>query len=166
MELQASWAMAILLIVVAASHIAEETVARFREFFNMKWFTGNADCPVTRFKGLVVDKIGLFLFLAACAVAGAVYDARVIFIAVGTMAADLVQHAVFSIGKKGYTPGVATSAAYLAYVVYFFGHAELQHLLNDPLAWVGMAAGAAFIAGNYWVARSKVQRGDCQPAIA
>jgi hypothetical protein len=166
MEFQVSWATAIILIAVAAAHIAEETVARFREFFNMEWFTGNEDCPVTRFKGLVVDKIGLFLFLAAFAAAGAVYDGRVMFIAVGIILADLVQHAVFSIGKKSYTPGVATSAAYLAYVVYFFGYSESRHLLNDPLAWVAMVAGAAFIAGNYWIARRKVQRGDCQLAIA
>lgn len=165
-ESQVSWVMAIILIVVAAAHIAEETVAGFREFFNTEWFAGNENCPVTRRKGLVFDKIGLFLVLAGLAVAGATYDARVMLIALGIIAADLVQHAVFSIGKRGYTPGVATSALYVAYVVYFFSHAELRYLLNDPRSWAALTAGAAGIAINYWLAWRKVRRGDCRLAVA
>jgi hypothetical protein len=61
MESEVGWGVAIALIAVAAAHIAEESVADFRSFFNMQWFAGNQDCPVTPFKGLVVDKIGLFL---------------------------------------------------------------------------------------------------------
>ncbi len=166
MEPVAGWGMAIVLIAVAAAHIAEEAVAGFRSFFNTQWFAGNENCPVTPFKGLVVDKIGLFLALALLAILGARYDARWIFIAICIITADLVQHAVFSLGRKGYTPGVATSAVYFAYVVYFFSQPDLQSLLGDPSAWGAMGLGVAFIAGNYWMARKKVRRGDCQLAAA
>jgi hypothetical protein len=166
MESEVGWGMAIVLIAVAAAHIAEESVADFRSFFNMQWFAGNQNCPVTPFKGLVVDKIGLFLTLGLFAILGAGYDARWIFIAIGIITADLVQHAVFSLGKKGYTPGVATSAVYFVYVVYFFSQPDLRGLLGDPLAWAALGLGALFIAGNYWMARTKVRRGDCQLAVA
>lgn len=166
MESQVTWAMAILLVVAAAVHIGEEAVAGFRRFLNTEWFAGNENCPVTRRKGLLADKIGLFVVLTGFAIAGALVDARLILVAVGFIAADMMQHAGFSIAKRGYTPGVATSALYLAYVVYFFSHAELRHLLSEPWSWLALAVGAGGIALNYWLAWSKVQRGDCAAAIA
>jgi hypothetical protein len=166
MESPVSWAMAIVLVAAAAVHIGEEAVAGFRRFLNTEWFAGNENCPVTRRKGLLMDKIGLFVVLTGLAIAGALVDARLILVAVGFVAADLVQHAGFSIAKRGYTPGVATSALYLVYVVYLFSHAELRYLLNDPLAWVALAVGAGGIALNYWLAWTKVRRGDCRLAIA
>ena len=63
-----SWSVSIALIALAAVHILEEAVKDFRAFFNTEWFDGNENCPVSRFKGLYVDKIGLFLILAASAV--------------------------------------------------------------------------------------------------
>jgi Protein of unknown function with HXXEE motif len=166
MDSEVGWGMSLILIVVAAAHIAEESVAGFRRFFNTQWFAGTEDCPVGRFKGLVVDKIGLFLFLALLAISGASRDARWIFIAIGIITADLAQHATFSIKTKGYTPGVATSAAYFVYVVYFFSRPEIQGLWHDPFAWGAMALGAAFILGNYLSARLKMRLGRCQPAGA
>lgn len=166
MESQVSWAMAILLVGAAAVHIGEETVAGFRRFLNTEWFAGNENCPVTRRKGLLMDKIGLFVALTGLAIAGVLVDPLWILVAVGFIAADLVQHASFSVAKRGYTPGVATSALYLAYIVYFFSHAELRSLLNDLLAWVALVAGAAGIVINYGLAWRKVRRGDCRLAIA
>jgi hypothetical protein len=166
MESQITWAMAILLVVAAAVHIGEEAVAGFRRFLNTAWFAGNDNCPVTRLKGLVVDQIGLFLGLTVFAIAGVLVDARLLLVAVGFIAADMLQHAGFSIAKRAYTPGVMTSALYLAYVVCFFGHAELRHLLSDPWSWLALAAGAAGIVLNYGLAWSKVRRGDCRLAIA
>jgi hypothetical protein len=166
MESQVSWAMAFVLVAAAAVHIGEEAVAGFRRFLNTEWFAGNDNCPVTRRKGLLIDKIGLFVALTLFAIAGVLVDARLFLVAVGFIAADLVQHAGFSIAKRGYTPGVATSALYLAYVVYFFSHAELRYVLNDPWAWVALAVGAGGIVLNYGVAWRKVRRGDCRLAIA
>jgi hypothetical protein len=154
----------IILIVLAGVHIAEEAAKGFRNFFNTEWFNGNKDCPVSQFKGLFVDKILLFLLLAALALAGAWLDGRWTLIAVGIVTADLVQHAVFSIGKRSYTPGVATSVLYLVYVVYFFVQEELRRLVGLDWAWVAVVGGAAFIGANYLAAWLKVRKGDCEPA--
>jgi hypothetical protein len=83
---------------------------------------------------------------------------------VGIVTADLVQHAVFSIGKRSYTPGVATSVLYLVYVVYFFVQEELRRLVGLDWAWVAVVGGAAFIGANYLAAWLKVRKGDCEPA--
>jgi hypothetical protein len=115
---------------------------------------------------VVVDKIGLFLAFAVLALAGAIFDGRWILVALGIVMADLVQHAIFSFVKKGYTPGVATSVPYLAYVAWFFAQPQLRGLIDGPLAWVALALGAAIIAGNYLFAQQKVRRGDCRPARA
>ncbi|HYU35391.1 MAG TPA: HXXEE domain-containing protein [Thermoanaerobaculia bacterium] len=145
------------LIALAAVHIAEEAAKGFRSFFNMEWFGGNANCPVGRIKGLFVDQIGLFLLLAVLAVMGARLDARWILIAVGIITADLVQHSIFSIKMRKYTPGVATSALYLLYVIFFFGQEELRSHVYRDWAWAALAVGAAFIAGNYVVASRKAR---------
>ena len=68
--------------------------------------------------------------------------------AIGSIAADLVQHAVCSLGKKGCTPGVATSAVLCVYVTYFFRQPDLRGLLDDPSASGAIGLGAAFIAGK------------------
>jgi hypothetical protein len=152
------------LIALAAAHIGEEAANGFRRFFNMEWFKGNANCPVGPNKGLYFDQIGLFLLLAGSAVFGAWRSPRLILIAVGIIAADLVQHAIFSISKGKYTPGVATSALYLLYVVYFFSREDGRRLLTP--GWgglVALAAGASFIVINYAFARWKVQTGRCKP---
>ncbi len=79
--------------------------------------------------------------------------------------ADLIQHAVFSIGRRKYTPGVVTSALYFIYVIYFLTRFELHgfHL-------VGIAVGAAGLAVNYVLASRKVrkwrQREKLEPVTA
>lgn len=154
----------IVLIALAAVHIAEEAVKGFRSFFNMDWFDGNEDCPVSRIKGLFVDQIGLFLLLVLFAVMGALFNPRWILVAVGIITADLVQHAIFSIAKRKYTPGVATSVLYLLYVAYFLGREELRGLIHLDWAWGAMMGGMAFIAINYVLASLKVRLGRCRLA--
>ena len=117
MDLELRWLLAILLVVVAAAHIAEEAATGFRRFFNMAWFAGTEDCPVTRFKGLILDEIGLFLTLSLFAVLGAVHNWTWIFISIGIIAADVAQHLTFSIAKKGYTPGVAPLPFTIIYAI-------------------------------------------------
>lgn len=166
MEIQVEWGLAILLIVIAAAHIAEENLAGFRRFLNTQWFDGNDNCPVTRFKSVVFDQLGLFVGLAALAIAGTVANAFWFFVALGFVAADVMQHAAFSVSKRGYTPGIATSAGYLAYIGYVLSRIEGQGTLDQPLAWIALASGAALIAINYGLARRKVRLGRCQLAAA
>jgi hypothetical protein len=156
----------IILGVLAGVHIVEEAAKGFRNFFNTEWFNGNKNCPISRIKGLFVDKIGLFLLLTVLALTGTWLDGRLILIAVGIVTADLLQHAVFSIGKRSYTPGVATSVLYLVYVVYFFVQEELRSLVGLDWAWVAVVGGAAFIGVNYLAAWLKVRKGDCELASA
>ena len=163
MDLKLDWLPAILLIAVAAAHIGEETATGFRRFFNTDWFVGTENCPVTRFKGLMIDKIGLFLTLSLFAVLGVTYNWTWIFISIGIIAADVAQHLTFSAVKKSYTPGVATVILYIIYIVYFLSQRQVWTWLGEPLSWVTLAVGAAFIAFNYLYARWKMLRGDCQP---
>jgi hypothetical protein len=155
---------AIVLVALAAVHISEEAAKGFRGFFNTEWFEGSKNCPVGRKKGLLVDQVGLFLVLAFLAVFGALLYPPFFLVAVGVISADLVQHASFSIAKRRYTPGVATSVLYLLYIVYFFAGEEGRRLLTLGWVWVAMAVGVAFIAGNYAYASWKVQTGRCRLA--
>ena len=88
-----------------------------------------------------------------------------ICIVVGFITADLIQHGVFSIGRRKYTPGVATSVLYFTYLLYFFSRYELQ-----GLHLVGMALGAAGLAINYVIAsltvRKRREREKLEPVTA
>ena len=157
----ASWSLSIALIVLAAAHIGEETLAGFTRFFNVTWFAGNETCPVGRAKALWIDKIGLFAILALLALGGALNSELWILIALGIITADVIQHFAFSIGTRGYTPGVATSVLYLGYILYFFSRPGLP---VGWLAWLSFAVGLLFIASNYVMAAHKVRLGLCRPA--
>ena len=161
-----TWNVSIALIASAACHIGEETVKDFRRFLNTEWFHGTKNCPVGRLKGILIDKIGLWLFLAFLALLGSLFDGRWILVGVGIVTADIVQHALFSLGMKRYTPGLATCVLYLLFIAYFLAHAPVPSLANDVWAWAAMAAGAAFIGSNYLAASRKVRRGDCGRATA
>ena len=161
-----TWSVSIALIASAAFHIGEETVKGFRTFLNTAWFDGTKNCPVGRLKGLLIDKIGLWLFLALLALLGSLFDGRWILVGLGIVTADIVQHALFSLGMKRYTPGLATCALYLVYIAYFLAQCPVPGLADDVWAWAAMAAGAAFIGGNYLSASHKVRRGDCGKAAA
>lgn len=147
-----SWSVAIVLIVVVAVHILEEAIKGFRIFFNTEWFDGKPNYPVGRFKGVVIDQIGLLALVASLAAAGSVLDGRWILVAVGIIMADLVQHTTFSIVKRAYTPGIATCALYLVYLVYFFTQVDPYAPTGDVPAWLAMATGASFIVANYILA--------------
>ena len=103
----------------------------------------------------------LFLGLAVLGILGALKDARLLLVPVGIITADLAQHAVFSIAKGKYTPGVATSVLYLLFVVNFFGSEELRSLVYLDWAWLALVAGVAAIAGNYLFSRAIVRSGRC-----
>jgi hypothetical protein len=153
----------VLLICCAAAHILEEAFKGFTEFLNMEWFHGTTDCPVGKFKGLYFDKIGLFAGILITAVLAASHDGRWIFIPVGIILADCIQHFAFSIAKRAYTPGVATSVLYLALLVYCFSTFGGP---TDVPGWIALLLGVGFIAGNYLLASTLVRRGRCSPAAA
>jgi Protein of unknown function with HXXEE motif len=110
--------------------------------------------PVTRFKGLMIDKIGLFLTLSLFAVLGVTYNWTWIFISIGIIAADVAQHLTFSAVKKSYTPGVATIILYIIYIVYFLSQRQVWAWLGEPLSWVALAVGAIASQPQYRRPRS------------
>lgn len=153
-----SWSISLVLIVFVAVHILEEALKGFRIFFNTEWFDGTRNCPVGRFKGIVVDQIGLFALLTALAVSGTLFDGRWILVAVGVVTADLVQHTAFSVAKRGYTPGSASCVFYFVYLLYFFVRVDPYAPTGDVPAWLAMAAGASLIVANYFLASKAVWR--------
>ena len=153
-----SWSVSVVLILIVAVHILEEALKGFRIFFNTEWFGGKRNCPVGKFKGVIIDQIGLFLLVAGLAVAGALVDGRWMLVAVGIVMADLVQHSAFSFAKRGYTPGIATCALYLVYLVYFFAQVEPYAPNGDVPAWLAIATGASFIVANYILASKAIWR--------
>lgn len=151
----------LLLIVIVGAHILEESLKGLRRFFNVEWFrTGREDFPVTKLKALVVDQVGLFLGLSLLALGGILWP-LLIWVAVGFIIADLIQHSVFSIGCRKYTPGVATSAFYLIYAIYFFAYSDLGKMgerVRPEWAVVSLAVGASGIVLNYALASRKVRK--------
>jgi hypothetical protein len=144
----------LLLILLVAAHILEEVVKGFRRFFNLEWFqTGRDDFPTSKRKALRVDQLGLFVMLSLLALAGARWPPA-LYVAVGFISADVVQHAIFSLVRGRYTPGVATSALYLAFVV----HVVRQVEAFDACVLGAMAVGAAALLANYATASFKVRR--------
>ena len=151
----------LVLIVIVGVHILEEAMKGFRRFFNVDWFkTGDDEFPVSKWEALLKDQIGLFGLLAALAIVG-IFWTPAILIAVGFITADLIQHAVFSIARRRYTPGIATSALYLLYVLYF----ELVVLgLPFGLGTLGfMALGAGGLLLNYSIASWRVRKRQREP---
>jgi len=155
------------LIVIVGAHILEEVFASFRlldagerkvgfrRFFNLEWFqTGDEEFPVTRRTALVKDQIGLFILLTLL-VLGSIQWSGLMWVVVGFIIADLVQHSVFSLVRRKYSPGVATSVLYLIFVIYFFGF-EVEEVITT-LEWGAMALGAALLVGNYIMAAWKVR---------
>jgi hypothetical protein len=141
-------------------------VKGFRKFLNTEWFDGTKNCPVGRFKGIVMDKIGLWLLLLLLALLGWLVDGRGILVGVGIIAADVVQHALFSFGMKRYTPGLVTCVLYVVCIAYVLRQPSASRLADDVSAWAALAVGGAFIGGNYMSARRKMRRGDCGKAAA
>lgn len=166
-----SWWISVALIIIVLAHILEEVFAPyksshdgshqrgFRRFFNLEWFqTGRDDFPVSKFKARFFDQIGLFLVLTLLALLGAFRTAEFILVAVGVVTADLIQHFVFSIVRRQYSPGVATSPLYLVYVLYF-SFFELPQLTIglERILWY-MIIGASLLILNYVVASIRVRK--------
>jgi hypothetical protein len=71
------------------------------------------------------------------------------WIALGIIAANAMKHAASSLSAQAYTPGAASSAAFLVYVALLLGESGHQGLPREPSAWGAMALGIAFIAINH-----------------
>ena len=145
----------VLLILLIGAHILEEALKGFRRFFNLEWFrTGRDDFPTSKIKALLVDQIGLFAALSLLTLVGAAWSPA-IFAVVGFIAADVVQHGAFSIGRGQYSPGVATSVLYGLFVIWFVR--SPPHPI-DATSMAAAGVGAAALAGNYALAWMKVRR--------
>lgn len=152
----------ITLIILAGAHILEERVAGFRQFLNLEWFNGNKDCPIDPKKGVIVDQIGLFLGLTIFTLWAWQSDWDwLVMVPVGVIAADFVQHSIFSIAKRRYTPGLGTTFLYFAYLIVFFAGEGLRILEGSTWGWSALVLGMAVIAGNYFLARRTVRSGKC-----
>lgn len=150
----------VLLIMLVAAHILEEALKGFRRFFNLEWFrTGRDDFPTSKTKAVLVDQIGLFLALSLLALLGSVWSPAM-YAVVGFIAADVIQHGTFSIVRRKYSPGVATSALYLLFVGLFLRSDSVRF---DASTLTAMTIGAAALAGNYALASMRVRRWRQQP---
>ncbi|NIQ04497.1 MAG: HXXEE domain-containing protein [Candidatus Korarchaeota archaeon] len=146
----------LLLIAIVGVHILEEVAKGLRRFFNLEWFrTGDEDFPITKRKAILIDQVGLFVGLALLALLGIKWS-FLTWIAIGFITADLIQHGIFSIARRKYTPGVATSLLYLIYVSYVMARSEFGGL--NERALIAMALGAAALIINYILAARKVQK--------
>lgn len=150
------------LIIFAGAHIIEERMKDLRYFFNIKWFkTGDENFPVTRMEALWKDQAGLFIALAAMAYLAykGIFDGVTLLLAVGFVTADTIQHSLFTIAKRGYTPGIATSVLYMGYVLYFYLF-ELKLAARDlgiGRTFVYLGLGGALLLLNYLILRKKVK---------
>lgn len=148
MESQVGWGTASIFIALAAAHAAEEVVAECR------FPDPQASSAVARWKGLVGDRIGLLLLLLTLALAGVLVDQFWIWLALGIVTADLVQHAASSIAARAYTPGVATAALLAVYVLAFVS-GSVSAGPGEPSSWGAMVIGMAFVAIGYLSAQRK-----------
>lgn len=151
---------AVLLVLLVGAHILEEALAGFRRFFNLEWFrTGRDNFPTSRTKAVLVDQIGLFLALSTMSLIGTA-SPYATYAVIGFIAADVIQHGTFSLVRRTYSPGVATSVLYFLFVMFFLrsGSARI-----DAPALGAMALGAAALAGNYGLAWMRVKRWRQQP---
>ncbi|MGD2090309.1 MAG: HXXEE domain-containing protein [Candidatus Aminicenantes bacterium] len=144
------------------AHILEERIKDLRYFFNIKWFkTGDRNFPITRFEALWKDQVGLFFLLAAMAYLAYIgkFGGITILIAVGFVTADTIQHTVFSIARRSYTPGIATSVLYMGYVLNFY-LVEVKLAAQDLgmgriIVYTGL--GGALLLLNYLILSKKVK---------
>jgi hypothetical protein len=146
MAAQVGWGAAIIFIALAVAHAGEEIAAELR----------SADEPVSmaRLRGLIGERIGRLLLLAALAASGVLIDDFWLWLALGITTADLVQHARSSIRAGPYTPGVATGALLVAYLAFVGGRVS-ESPWGDPSSWGAIVIGIAFVAMGYLSAPRK-----------
>jgi len=165
-EVQIMDSLTVVLIGIVGAHILEEVFAPFklldtgkhavgfRRFFNLEWFkTGDEEFPVTKCTALVKDQVLLFIVLSLLALGSTMWPV-LMWVVVGFIIADLIQHSVFSLVRRKYSPGVATSVLYLIFVIYFLGSEAGETITNVKLG--AMALGAALLVLNYVMAVRKV----------
>jgi len=154
--------MCLMFIAFVGAHILEERIKDLRLFFNIKWFkTGDEEFPVTRFEALWKDQVGLFFILATMAYLAylGIFGGVTILIAVGFITADTIQHTVFTIARRSYTPGIATSVLYMGYILNFY-LVELKFAAQDlgmGRSLVYLVLGGALLLLNYLILSKKVR---------
>jgi len=147
MEWQITWSVAVVLIALAAAHLAEEVVAGFRGFEAPR--RAGDDCgPAMERASFVAGRIGFFLLLVALAASGVLVDPFWLWIGLGVIAADVVKHVTSSLSARAYTPGFGTSVAYLVYGAWLLGQSLHQGLPHELSNWGAMVIGIVFVAIN------------------
>jgi len=147
MAAQVAWDPAIVFIALAVAHAGEEIAAELRP--------ANGAVSMARLRGLIGERLGPLLLLAALAIAGVLVDDFWLWLALGITAADLVQHAGCSIRSRGYTPGVATAALLAVFVLAFVGGWVSEASWDEPSSWGAMVIGIAFVAIGHLSAQRK-----------
>ncbi len=137
MAAQVGWGAASIFIALAVAHAGEEIAAELRSVKAVS---------IARLRGLLGERIGPLLLLAALAASGVLIDDFWLWLALGITAAGLVQHAESSIRARAYTPGVATGALLAVYILAFAGGWLSTASWSDPSSWGAMVIGVAFVA--------------------
>jgi hypothetical protein len=140
MAAQVGWSAASIFIALAVTHACEEIAAELRSVKAVS---------LARLQDLVGERIGPLLLLATLAAAGVLVDDFWLWLALGITAADVAQHAAYSIRARAYTPGVATGTLLAAYVLASVDGWMSDAPWRDPSSWGAMVIGVAFVAmGN------------------
>lgn len=122
---------------VVGAHILEETVMGFTEFFNVKVLNGTADDPVGPAEAWIKDRIGLLAALLFLLLIGRECFA---WMAIGFIAADALQHSIYTIRERDYTPGMLTACAYIVLVIWSVLVVEDVSVLCAILGALGLGA--------------------------
>jgi hypothetical protein len=138
MESEVGWGMAILFMVLAAAHALEELVAGRT---SSRVYGFGIDARLDALAGERISRLPLLLALAA---SGALVGACWIWLALGIVTADLVQHAALGIRARTYIPGAATGALLALYVLFFLGSSLSQPSWDQFSSWGAMLIGIAF----------------------
>lgn len=147
MEWQVTWSVAVVLIALAAAHMAEQVVAGFRGFEARRCASDDCSTAMER-ASFVAGEIGLFLLVVALAVSGVLVDPFWLWIGLGMIAADVAKHVTSSLSAQAYTPGLATSVAYLMYGAWLLSQSLQQGLHHELSNWGAMVIGIVFVAIN------------------
>jgi hypothetical protein len=147
MEWQITWSVAVVLIALAAAHLAEEVVAGLRGFEVPRRVGDDCGAAMAR-ASFVAGRIGHFLLLVALAASGVLVDPFWLWLGLGMIAADVAKHVTSSLSARAYTPGLGTSVAYLVYGAWLLGQSLHQGLAHELSDWGAMVIGIVFVAIN------------------
>ena len=133
-----------------AMHILEERITGFTDFFNRDVLGSPVlNKPVSKLEATLKDQVGLFVVLTAL-LAISRWFSWALWLVIGFIAADSIQHLAYGIRFRRYTPGLGSVALYVGLVVYVFRHAPASPNL------IALAVGAGMLAFNFLLARLRV----------